>query len=72
MCNAVKHRVQLVAPELKGGLLPSKNRLALLRKQMKREASSIYRRLLSNKRSPNNSRGQGWEEDCSRSKRSYS
>lgn len=34
MCNAVKHRVQLVAPELKGGLLPSKHRLALLRKQM--------------------------------------
>lgn len=34
MCNAVKHWVQLVAPKLKGGLLPSKNRLALLRKQM--------------------------------------
>lgn len=34
MCNAIKHRVQLVAPELKGSLLPSKNRLALLQKQM--------------------------------------
>ena len=34
MCNAVKHRVQLVALELKGGLLPSRNRLAQLCKQM--------------------------------------
>ena len=32
MCKAVKHRVQLVAPQLKGGFLPTKNRLALLRK----------------------------------------
>ncbi len=32
MCNAVKHRVELVAPELKGGLLPLGNRLAQLRK----------------------------------------
>lgn len=34
MCKAVKHRVRLVAPELKGGLLPSTNRLAQLRRQM--------------------------------------
>jgi len=34
ICNAVKHRVHLVAPKLKGALLPSRNRLAQLRKQM--------------------------------------
>jgi hypothetical protein len=34
ICKAVKHRVRLVAPELKGSLLPSGNRLAQLRKQM--------------------------------------
>jgi hypothetical protein len=34
ICKAVKHRVRLVAPELKGSLLPLGNRLAQLRKQM--------------------------------------
>jgi hypothetical protein len=34
ICKAVKHRVWLVAPELKGSLLPSGNRLVQLRKQM--------------------------------------
>ena len=34
MCKAVKHRVQLVAPQFKGSLLPSGHRLAQLRKQM--------------------------------------
>ena len=34
MCKAVKHRVQLVAPEFKGGFLPSIIRVAQLRRQM--------------------------------------
>lgn len=34
MCNALRQRVHVVAPELKGSLLPSRNRLAQLRKEM--------------------------------------
>lgn len=34
MCKAIKHRVQTVAPELTGGLLPSINRVVQLRREM--------------------------------------
>lgn len=34
LCKAIKHRVTAVAPELKGGLLPSSTRVAQLRREM--------------------------------------
>lgn len=34
LCKVIKHRVMSVAPELKGGLLPSSNKVAELRRSM--------------------------------------